>query len=160
MNSIGAIIIAGFAVLWVAAGTRNLPAPWRGLLFLIAVLISASVLFAATHVKMTSPATGGFNGQIYGIFVILEVVFIVIAVVLLNRSGRKQYLIPVIAFIVGAHFFGMVPALDANEFWWIGGAMCLLPLFTMSILPENLWAPVVGLGCAGILWFSSIRPFF
>lgn len=160
MNSIGAIIVASFAVLWVVAGTRNLRAPWPGLLFLISVLISAGVFFAARHVKMSSSATAGFNGQIYGIIVTLEVVFIAIAVVIFNRTGKKQYLIPVIAFIVGAHFFGMVRALHSNEFLWIGGAMCLLPILTMSILPQKLWASVVGVGCAFILWGSAVRAFF
>ncbi len=160
MNSVGAIIVASFAVLWVAAGTHNFRRPWPGLLFLVSVLISAGIVFVATHVRPATQHAGGFNGPVYGMFVALEVVFIVIAIALLNRSGRKQHLIPVIAFIVGAHFFGMVPALHSNEFWWIGSAMCLLPILTMSILPQNRWVPVVGLGCAFILWGSAIRAFF
>lgn len=103
--------------------------------------------------------SGGFDGAIYGICVTLEVTAIIIAAVLLNRPGRKQYLIPVIAFIVGAHFFGMVPTLHSNEFWWIGSAMCALPLLTLSMLPQKLWDPVVGFGSAVILWFSALCAF-
>jgi hypothetical protein len=50
LNSVGAIIVASFAVLWVAAETRNFRTPWPGLLFLVSVLISAGIVFAATHV--------------------------------------------------------------------------------------------------------------
>lgn len=104
--------------------------------------------------------TSGFDGRTYGIFVTLEFVTITIAVVLLNRIGARQYVIPATAFIVGAHFFGMVPALHSNEFWWIGAAMCLLSLLTVWILPKHIWAPVVGLGCAVILWLSALDAFF
>lgn len=93
-------------------------------------------------------------------FVTLEVIAIGCAVILLNRFDAKQYLIPVIAFIVGTHFFGMVPALRSNDFWWVGGAMCLLPVLTMSLLPQKTWTPVVGVGCALILWLSALRAFF
>jgi predicted membrane channel-forming protein YqfA (hemolysin III family) len=125
----------------------------------ISILISAAVIIAEISAPFPKHS-GGFNGRIYGIVVMLEVIAIIIAAMLLNRPGRKQYLIPVVAFIVGAHFFGMVPALRSNEFWWIGGAMCALALLTMSILPRKFWAPVVGIGCAMILWFSALRAFF
>ena len=74
-------------------------------------------------------------------FVGLEVVAIICAVVLLKRAGRKQYLVPVIAVIVGLHFFGMVPALHSNLFWWVGGAMCVLSPATMSILSQRFAWP-------------------
>ena len=157
MNPIGAIIVASFAVFWVAAGTHEL----RRRMFLseltVSVLISVALIFAAIRIP---PGTGpGFDGKIYGIVVTLEAVTIAVAATLLNRAGVKQYLIPVIAFIVGTHFFGMVTALHSNEFWWVGGAMCLLPILTLSFLSHNLWAPVVGVGCAIILWLSVIFGF-
>jgi hypothetical protein len=159
LNSIGAIIVACFAVLWVAAGASRLERRWFLTLLALAISISGAIVFAATRIPFARHSVG-FNGKIYGIFVALEVVAIVIAVVLINRLGAKQYLIPVIAFIVGAHFFGMVPALRSNDFWWVGGVMCALPLITMSILPEKIWPPVIGIGCAMILWLSALRAFF
>jgi hypothetical protein len=160
MNLIGAVIVACFAVVWVAAGTHTFRRPWFGLSLAVSMLISLLIIYAAARGAPRSPHGASFNGPIYGIFVTLEVLFIVIAVVIINRSGRKQYLIPVIAFIVGAHFFGMVPALHSSEFWWIGGAMCLLPVITVSALSQNLWEPVVGVGCAAILWLSVLSLFF
>lgn len=159
MNSIGAIIVACFAVLWVIAGTRQLGWRWFVPLLMTSLFISGILIFAAGFIPYAARG-GRFDGRIYGIFVTLEVIAIVTAVVLLNRIGAKQYLIPVIALIVGAHFFGMVPALHSNDFWWVGGAMCLLPILTMSILPQRAWPPVVGLGCAVILWLSALRAFF
>jgi hypothetical protein len=159
LNSIGAIIVACFAVLWVAAGASQLNRRWFVTLLALAVLISGAIIFAVTRIPF-GRHSGGFNGKIYGIFVMLEFLAILTAAVLLNRSGRTEYLIPVIAFIVGAHFFGMVPALRSNDFWWVGGIMCALPLATMSTLPQRFWSPVVGIGCAVILWLSALRAFF
>ena len=159
MNSIGAIIVAAFAVLWVAVGARELGRVWFISLLLLALCISGLIIFGAGFVPCAARG-GHFDGRIYEMFVGLEVVAIICAVVLLKRAGRKQYLVPVIAVIVGLHFFGMVPALHSNLFWWVGGAMCVLSLATMSILSQRFWAPVVGVGCALILWLSALRAFF
>jgi hypothetical protein len=159
VNSIGAIIVACFAVFWVAAGAQALGRRWFVLLLAIAIVISGTIVFAAIHLPF-GRHSGGFNGRVYGIFVTLDVVAILIAVVLLKRVGAKQFVIPVIALIVGAHFLGMVPALQSNDFWWVGGAMCALLVATTLILPQSTWAPVVGVGYAAILWLSALRAFF
>lgn len=124
-----------------------------------AIFISIAIIGAATHIPF-GRQSGGFNGKVYGIFVGFEVIAIVCAVILLNRLKAKQYLLPVIALIVGLHFFGMVPALRSTEFWWVGGAMCALSLVTIFALPRESWTPVVGIGCAVILWLSALCAFF
>jgi hypothetical protein len=159
LNCIGAIIVAFFAILWVAAGASQLDRRWFTMLLGLAFVISGEIIFAATRIPF-GRHSAGFNGKIYSIFVVLEFIAIFIAVVFLNRTGRTEYLMPVIAFIVGAHFFGMVPALRSNDFWWVGGVMCALPLAMMSILPQKIWTPVIGIGCAVILWLSALRAFF
>jgi len=159
LNSIGAIIVAGFAVLWVAAGASNFSRQSFGCLLVLSILISAAIVFAAIRVPFAQNSAG-FDGRVYGIFVTLEAIAIVCAVILLNRFDSKQYLMPVIALIVGLHFFGMVPALHSAEFWWVGGAMCALSLLTVSTLPRRVWTPVVGIGCAMILWLSALGAFF
>jgi hypothetical protein len=159
LNAIGAIIVASFAVVWIAAGASQLDRRWFVTLLALAILISAAIILAVTRIPL-GRHSAGFNGRIYGIFVMLEFIAIFIAVIFLNRTGRTEYLMPVIALIVGAHFFGMVPALRSNDFWWVGGVMCALPLATMSILPQKIWSPVVGIDCAMILWLSALRAFF
>ncbi len=159
MNGTGAIIVAALAVFWVAAGARELGRVWFISLLLLALCFSGLIIFAAGFIPYAARG-GHFDGGIYEMFVGLEVVAIICAVVLLKRAGRKQYVVPVIAVIVGLHFFGMVPALHSNLFWWVGGAMCVLSLATISIFSQRFWAPVVGVGCALILWLSALRAFF
>jgi hypothetical protein len=158
LNGTGAIIVSAFAVLWIVAGTHQLGRVWFVSLLLLALLFSGLLIFAAGFIPFAARGSH-FDGKIYEIFVALEVVAIVTAVMLLKRTGRKQHVVPVIALIVGLHFFGMVPALHSNLFWWVGGAMCALSVLTMSILPQKSWAPVVGIGCALILWSSALRAF-
>ncbi|HST31137.1 MAG TPA: hypothetical protein VLK27_09910 [Chthoniobacterales bacterium] len=155
---IGAIIVSIFAVTWTAAGARNLGRTRFRLLFLASVLISGALIYAGTHIVPAHPPM--FNGKAYAIAVTLEALLIFLAVMILRMTDHKSLLLPVISIIVGLHFFGMVPALSSNLYWWIGGAMFLLPIFTMSILPRKSWDPVVGLGCALILWCAVICAFF
>jgi hypothetical protein len=155
---IGALIVSGFAIAWTSVGARSLGRRWFAFLFVMSILISMALIYAGAHLAPArSPV---FNGRIYEIVVALEAVLIFVAVIVLRRINRKDLLLPVISLIVGLHFFGMVPALGSNLYWWIGSAMCLLPILTMSIAPRNVWQPVVGLGCAMILWCAVICTFF
>ena len=147
-----------FAVVWVAAGARTLGRKWFAFLFLSAILISIGLIYTGTRIAPAHPIT--FNGKAYGIAVALEAILIVFAVVILRATNRKQLLLPIISVIVGLHFFGMVPALGSNLYWWIGGGMSLLSILTMAVLPQKAWAPTVGLGSALILWFAVVGAFF
>lgn len=155
---IGAIIVSMFAVIWVAAGTRNLGRRWFIGFFLLSILVSAGLIYAGTHIEPAHLPV--FNGKAYGIAVAVEAILIVSAVIFLRNTGRKCLLLPVISIIVGLHFFGMVPALGSNLYWWIGGAMCLLAILTILALPRKAWDPTIGLGSALILWFAVICAFF
>jgi hypothetical protein len=155
---IGAIIVGSFAIIWTAAGASNMARRWFLLAVSSSVLISAVIIFAAWHIQPGQPAQ--FNLKAYYLSVAFEAILIAIAVFALTRTGRKFLLIPAISIIVGLHFYGMVWALGSNEYWWIGTAMCLLPIVTMLFLPRHVWAPVVGWGCALILWVSIIWTFF
>lgn len=155
---VGAIIVSCFAVIWAAAGSRRLGQRWFAILLSMSVLISSGLIYAGSRIEPARPLT--FSPKAYSISVALEAVLILLAVLFLRRPDRKHLLLPVISIIVGLHFFGMVWALGSNLYWWVGGAICLLPILTMSILPRNVWDPVVGLGCALILWLAVICAFF
>jgi hypothetical protein len=155
---IGAIIVSIFAIIWTAAGARNLERRWFVFLLTMSILISVGLLCTGAHIQPAHPAT--VNGEAYGIVVTVEAALIFLAVLILRMADRKHLLLPIISLIVGLHFFGMVPALGSNLYWWIGGAMCLFPIVAMSVLPQRVWDPVVGLSCAVILWLAVICAFF
>ena len=140
---IGAIVVSIFAVIWIAAGTHNLGRRWFSWLLSISILISLGVIVAAGKISPAHPAT--FNGKAYGLSVAFEAILIFLAVLLLSSGDRKRFLLPIISIIVGLHFFGLVWAFGSNEYWFVGSAMCLLSILTMSILPRNLWASLPAL---------------
>jgi len=151
---IGAIIVGVLAVAWTAAGARVLGRGWLLALSALAILISVAIAHLAMHHGSAYPFK--FNGAAYGIAVALELIGIVIAVMILRSQRLYDFILPVISIIVGLHFFGMVPALGSDEYWWIGGAMCVWPLATMLLTPRRWWIPMTGLGCAVILWVSIL----
>ncbi|HWY50851.1 MAG TPA: hypothetical protein VNW72_05150 [Chthoniobacterales bacterium] len=155
---VGAVIVSAFAIAWTAVGARSLPRKLFAILLVAAILISAALIYIGA--RMAPPHPPVFNGRAYSLAVAFEAVLIFLTVVVLRMTNRKYLLLPVISIIVGLHFFGMVVALGSSLYWSIGGAMCLLPILTMSILPRHVWDPVVGLGCAVILWFAVICAFF
>jgi hypothetical protein len=155
---IGAIIVSIFAIVWTAAGARDFNRRWFWFLLALAILISTGLICASSRIEPAHPVS--FNGEAYGIAVTLEAILIVLAVVTLRATNRKFMLLPIISIIVGLHFFGMVPALGSNLYWWIGGTMSLLPILAMSMLPQKKWDPTVGLGSALILWLAVVCAFF
>jgi hypothetical protein len=155
---IGAIIVGSFAIIWTAAGASNMARRWLLLAVSSSVLISAVLIVAAWHIEPGQPVQ--FNLKAYNISVAFEAILIAITVIALTRTGRKFLLLPAISIIAGLHFYGMTWAIGSNEYWWIGTAMWLLPIVTLSFLPRHVWTPVVGWGCALILWASIIWTFF
>ena len=156
--TVGAIIVCSFAVVWAAAGAGGLSRRWFAILLATSVAVSAAIIFAATRIRPGHVVQ--FNAKAYYLSVVFEAIFITLAVVFLTRTDRKYLLLPAISVVVGLHFFGMVWALASNEYWWIGVAMCCLPIVTVLALPRQLWKPVVGFGCAIVLWASVVWALF
>ncbi len=155
---VGAMIVSIFAIIWTAAGASNLGRRWFVSLLFMSILASFAVIYAGARMQPAHPFS--FNAKVYSFSILFEVVLIFFGVVFLRRTGRKELLLPVISIIVGLHFIGMVWALGSNLYWWVAGAMCLVPIIAMSALRRNLWGPVVGIGCAVILWLSALGAFF
>ena len=168
---IGATLVSAFAVGWVLAGVRSLAGRWPVTLSLLAAAISAVVVWRDYRLLREGiHVPTRFNGAAYGAAVTFESIAIPLAAALLKRNDKASYILPAVAQIVGVHFFGLVWAFDSPACWWIGGAMCLLPIVTVTCLPEltrgrtggskiHLWNVVVGIGCAVILWVAVVALF-
>ena len=164
---IGTLIGTCFALGWAIAGLQGLPSRWRAIVFALALLVSASigaaVLWRGRSAHALAPS-GSFDGAIYGWEVILESLAIVIAVVALRKSALSDYIMPTVAFIVGAHFFGLAQAMafgSGRVFDWIGSIVCISAasiLFARALsflsLPQTI--ALTGFSCAIILWASAL----
>ncbi len=82
----------------------------------------------------------------------------------LRGRGLIDYVMPTIAFIVGAHFFGLARAMvgdDGRIFVWVGAAMCLsaagiVYARTSSFISSAQSMALTGFACACILWTSAL----
>jgi hypothetical protein len=172
---VGVVIMSAFAVLWVAIGTRTLRRVWWIFLTIVSAAISATIAAGAWRLMnrdavpyAAASTSHRFHLEFYWAAVAFEAVAIPIAVVALKRTRRYPYILPTITFLVGLHFLGLVPAFSSFAFAWLGGAICGLAVFTVGLLPStirnpsrdakplDLWALVVGTGCAVILWGFAI----
>jgi len=169
MGSVAAIegmIVASLAALWAALGVRSLGRGWAIGLTLASVLLSLALVMAGVC-QLRSPSTaapaGVLHPNAYWLSVAFEAVAIPLPVFILRRRRQHRYIWPVIALIVGLHFFALVPAFGSFEFAWIGSAMSVIALATIWFLPPtvtwragpsrrqvDLCALLVGMGCAPV----------
>jgi hypothetical protein len=166
--AIGTLIGVCFACAWAIAGLQGIPTRWRGFVLAIAVLVSVLIGIGVIWRLRSAPASssiGKFDGAVYGWTVAFESIAIILTVIALRRGGRVVYIMPAIALIVGAHFFGLAYAMvgAGRIFVWVGSAMCLLAVAVMyglarSFLSSDQGMAVTGFGCAAILWMSTVFP--
>jgi hypothetical protein len=163
--AIGALIATCFGLGWAIAGILGVPSRWRlsilGFAIFISLLISTGIFWRLrSHFVSES---GTFNGAIHWSAVALETVAILVAVFALRWKGLKDYIMPAIAFIVGAHFFGLARAIisSGRGFILVGGSMCVLAAAIIFGLARSLVScsqsmALTGFGCASILWASGL----
>ena len=176
--AITTVIATIFGVVWGFTGTAGLPPPFevlgRGLLFLITVILLAVAvryLRLAGRLPSASDETtvNPFRTRAYGISVLLMSLSIPIVGIVLTNAGLADAIVPVIAIIVGVHFFGLIRAFDTQRFAIIGGAMCLVGVVALGLPVQlnltmggslPLRETVVGIGCALILWIGALEAAF
>src|SRR5215469_2710594 len=152
-DQIGTMVGVVFGCAWGIAGTLPLPPIWRTAGILGSIAASA-ILFMLIR-GAPAPAAGHFNGAIYGIAVTAEVVAIVIAGVILSRTGQGSFIPPVVAAIVGLHFIGLWLATGNATFLWLSGALCAVGLGAAA-MAQGARLPAAGIGSALALWGAAL----
>src|SRR6516162_1162948 len=116
MGSVAAIegiIVASFAALWAGLGVRSLGRGWAIRLTVASAVLSLALVIAGVG-KLRSPSTTTPAGVLYlnayWLSVAFAAVAIPLAVFILKRRRQHQYILPIVALIVGLHFFVLVLA--------------------------------------------------
>ena len=152
-----------FAGLWASAGSMTLAKPWRVGTLLVAVLVGAAILVRLMRDPARTAHQGGrFRGAPYGVAVLLEVLFIVIASNALPRYGYGTYLLQVVGVIVGLHFLGLWQATHSARMVGIAAGMCVVSAVGLAlptslangVRPGDVWT---GFGNALVLWVGASR---
>ena len=159
--TLGAVICVAFSGVWGVIGASGLPRQWR-----MWVLGSSIVVSVATIVwrllPHVSPGSGVFRGDVYFEAVAFEAVGIVVAVWLLRRLGHREYILPVVGFIVGLHFVGLWKATDLFVFVWTAIGMCVVSLIAIWLPGPSIGRAIdvrraiTGFGCMLVLWTTGV----
>lgn len=168
----GVLFMAIFGTLWADIGVGGLHGwggPW---LLVVSVIIGISLLIGGVSLllasrRLSNQAAGADiqrwkRTEIwFGITFASEVLLIIVASVICNAINRFDLFFPIMALIVGVHFFPLAALFQVKSYYLVGLLFCLLAVITLFAVPESVnfdgqqitaqWV-VLGFGAAIILW--------
>jgi hypothetical protein len=151
-EKLGSLIGAAFGLVFVLVNTGPLPTALAVALPVIAVVAFVAVLLAVRRPGEATgrPATDGF-GRGYWLVVAAEVVGIAAGLVLLNGPlDAPQAAVAWVAFVVGAHFFGLAVIWKQAFFHWLGAAILACGLIGLLLAAAGASDATIDL-TAGVL---------
>lgn len=172
----GVLFMAFFGTLWASIGIGGLQG-WGGLwLPVIAVGIGVGLLLAGFSlirssrrlpdaVAETDERRGKQTGRWFVIIFAAEGLLIGIASIICNAIGRFDLFFPIMAAIVGVHFFPLAALFEVKPYYLVGALLCLLAGVTLLVVPASAslggrqitaQSVVLGLGAACILWSVGV----
>ena len=159
MRSLGVIILGSFAAIWAMAGLYYLGEPvW--MLVLPAVLSAAIVTWGISQLKGLPERDAAERkrvGRVVGWSSAAEGVLILIAVNVAINLHHRDLVLPVIAAIVGLHFYPMAIGAKTPFYWFTATAMLAIAAGCVWLVPdESLRNGSIGLACAAVLWLSAM----
>ncbi|WP_427127439.1 DUF7010 family protein (plasmid) [Priestia megaterium] len=172
----GVIFMAFFGTLWAGIGIRGMQG-WEFLLLIILSLLIGFILFigAIVLIKNSSQLSNEVikkdgdrrkkKNRWFGIIFSLEGLLIAIAAFICVSTNHLNLFVPVMALIVGAHFFPLASLFQVPIYYITGTLLCLLATIVMLTFPVKIiikdhqimaWWVSVGFGSALILWGTGV----
>lgn len=176
----GVIFMAFFGTMWAGIGIRGLQG-W-GFLWLLALSLLIGVILLIGGIILIKNS-GGLSNEMteedgprwkrknmwFGIIFGLEGVLIAVAAVVCESTNHQDLFVPVMALIVGAHFFPLASLFQVRIYHITGTLLCLLAATVMLTFPVKMiirdhqimaWWVSVGFGTALILWGTGVIVWF
>ncbi len=157
--AIGAIVYAGVSALWVTiayffGGVQAVILIVAVLLILTLIAMSIVTLRQALQIKPISAGSAEL-GKWFGIIFAAEGIAIGAGSGILVGLELTEWIAPWVALVVALHFFPLARLLKLPLDYVVGMGILLLTLFTVVALRTDLWAVVLGLGTAFLLWLAG-----
>ena len=172
----GVIFMAFFGNLWAGIGIRGMQGWEFPVLIILSLLIGVILLISAIAlIKNSRQLTNEVikkdgdrwrkKNRWFGIIFILEGLFIAIAAYICVSTNHLNLFVPIMAFIVGAHFFPLASLFQVPIYYITGTLLCLLATIVILTFPVKIiindhqvmaWWVSVGFGSALILWGSGV----
>lgn len=168
----GVMFMAFFGTVWADVGIGGLQVSGAIWLLLLAILIGAALFFSGMALLRGSRNLSNSNvrnskhvDKWFNIIFATEFALIIIAAVICNYVGHFDWFFPIMAIIVGVHFFPLASLFQVKVYNVTGMLLCLLAIVTLLFVPLtasfgqhqiNTWWTLVGLGSMLILWITSL----
>ncbi|MGG0453957.1 hypothetical protein ABEY82_26730 [Priestia megaterium] len=175
----GVIFMAFFGTLWAGIGIRGMQG-WEFPVLITLSLLIGVVLFISAFalIKSSSQLSNEIikedrdrwrkKNRWFGIIFSLEGLFIAIAAFICVSTNHLNLFVPVMALIVGAHFFPLASLFQVPIYYITGTLLCLLATIVMLTFPVKIivsdlqimaWWVSVGFGSALLLWGTGVIVF-
>ncbi|WP_394224222.1 DUF7010 family protein [Priestia aryabhattai] len=172
----GVIFMDFFGTLWAGIGIRGMQG-WEFLVLIILSLLIGVILFisAIVLIRNSRQLTNEVikkdgdrwrkKNRWFGIIFSLEGLFIAIAAFICVSTNHLNLFVPVMALIVGAHFFPLASLFQVPIYYITGTLLCSLATIVMLTFPVKkivsdhqimAWWVSVGFGSALILWGTGV----
>lgn len=168
-RGVAMLAFAAFGACWAASALRLVPLLLRGVGYLLAAVITVALVWASislfrfsqrvASVMQASSAPRRSTWPVFMVVVIAEVVAINFAALLLSRYHLASCLIPLIAVIVGLHFYPLARLFHMPLYNITGNVMTLAGAAGVAAIMEGcdaaLSSAVVAAACALNLWLTA-----
>lgn len=151
---VAAVILCVFAAVWGVFGLSfaGMQMPWLTVPPVISLALLAWVLPQLRAAGWVNPPE---TRRVVARWSSIEVPAMVLAIVLLKRTGHVDAIAPVMTLIVGAHMFPIARALKARFQYFTGIALVAVGLAALAFEGDER-AVAAGLASAAILWAAVI----
>jgi hypothetical protein len=177
---VGALVFTFYGGVWASLGIWSLgrrAEPTVAIILALALLllVVANISYVRRVLRLPQDvltpemrARVKYIKRVLGIINLIEGVAIGAAFTVGFILKRPDNIPPVIALIVGLHFFALAPVLRMRADYIIGTLLCLLSLLVVVALPVYtgvgdtvsgrvyVWGAAVGIGSAVVLWLGAI----
>lgn len=169
----GVMFMAFFGTVWADIGIGGLRVSVAIWLLILAILIGAALFFSgiimirqSRHLPNKKTLRNAKNvDQWFNIVFTIEFVLIGVAAIVTNVIGYFDLFFPIMAIIVGVHFFPLAHLFQVSAYYVTGILLCLLAIVTLLLVPLEIsigghfidaWWTFVGFGSMFILWITSL----
>ena len=129
--------------------------PWYGIPVLLTVLMLVAAPRRGAVVVPPTDEEAAHVDRLVGVASAVEGVLILVAVNVLRNVGRADWVGPVVAIIVGLHFFPLARWLPARLYYATGLLLVAIGIGGFGIQDGSQRLAAVSLSAAGVLWLTS-----
>jgi len=159
MRSTGAIVLSFFAAVWAFLALHmSGQVLWMQVMpFALSFALTLAALNSDRHAARPTPEDRKRIGRTVMIWSFIEGLAIFAGVNVLANTGQAEWTMPMIAVIVGAHFFPLAIGLRVPLYWLTGLGLIAVAAAGVVLVPFGAAQDAaIGLGCASVLYLTAI----